>query len=84
MAELKFEDALNRLEGIVKNLEAGKLPLKEALKLFEEGIKLSRVCSKRLEEAERRVEILLRDEKTGKIKPQPFEMTQQALFNEDK
>ena len=72
MAEKKFEDALARLEEIVKELESGDLPLDHSLKLFEEGIKLSRVCNKRLEEAERRVEILLKD-KAGNMIAQPFE-----------
>jgi exodeoxyribonuclease VII small subunit len=72
MAEKKFEDALARLEEIVKELESGDLPLEQSLKMFEEGIKLSRVCNKRLEEAERRVEILLKD-KAGTIVAQPFQ-----------
>lgn len=72
MAEKKFEAALARLEEIVKELETGDLPLEQSLKLFEEGIKLSRLCNKRLEEAERRVEILLKS-KNGTITAQPFE-----------
>jgi exodeoxyribonuclease VII small subunit len=72
MAEKKFEAALTRLEEIVQELEKGELPLEQSLKLFEEGIKLSRVCNKRLEEAERRVEILLKD-KAGKIIAKSFE-----------
>jgi exodeoxyribonuclease VII small subunit len=72
MAEKKFEDALARLEEIVKELESGDLPLEQSLKMFEEGIKLSRVCNKRLEEAERRVEILLKD-KAGTVVAQPFQ-----------
>jgi exodeoxyribonuclease VII small subunit len=72
MAEKKFEDALARLEKIVKELETGDLPLDLSLKLFEEGIKLSRICNKRLEEAERRVEVLLKD-KAGNIVAQPFQ-----------
>lgn len=71
MAEKKFEDSLARLEQIVKELESGDLPLDQSLRLFEEGIKLSRVCNKRLEEAERRVEILVKD-RTGNITAQPF------------
>jgi len=71
MAEKKFEAALTRLEDIVKQLETGDLPLEQSLKLFEEGIKLSRICHKRLDEAERRVEILLKD-KTGALTTQPF------------
>ncbi len=72
MAEKKFEAALARLEEIVKELETGDLPLEQSLKLFEEGIKLSRLCNRRLEEAERRVEILLKS-KTGTVTAQPFE-----------
>lgn len=72
MAEKKFEDSLARLEEIVKELESADLSLDLSLKLFEEGIKLSRICNKRLEEAERRVEILLKD-KAGNITAQPFE-----------
>jgi exodeoxyribonuclease VII small subunit len=71
MAEKKFEESLARLEEIVKELESGDLSLDLSLKLFEEGIKLSRVCNKRLEDAERRVEILLKD-KAGNITVQPF------------
>ncbi len=72
MAEKKFETAMARLEEIVQQLEQGDLPLEQSLKLFEEGIKLSRICNTRLEEAERKVEILLKD-KGGKLKAQPFE-----------
>jgi len=72
MAEKKFEAALARLEEIVKELETGDLPLEQSLKLYEEGIKLSRLCNKRLEDAERRVEILLKS-KNGTVKAQPFE-----------
>ncbi len=61
MAEKKFEAARARLEEIVKELETGDLPLEQSLKLFEEGVKLSRICHTRLEDAERRVEILLKD-----------------------
>jgi exodeoxyribonuclease VII small subunit len=72
MAEKKFEAALERLEAIVQELEKGDLQLEQSLKLFEEGIKLSRLCSKRLEDAERRVEILLKD-KAGSMTARPFE-----------
>ena len=56
-----FETSLKRLEEIVKKLENGELSLDSALQLFEEGIKLSRFCHTKLEEAERRVEILLKN-----------------------
>jgi exodeoxyribonuclease VII small subunit len=72
MAKDKFEEALTKLEGIVERLEEGEIPLEESLKLFEEGIRLSRFCSQKLDEAEKRVEILLKDEE-GRVKPQRFE-----------
>ena len=69
MAKDKFEEALGRLEDIVKKMEAGDMTLEESLKAFEEGIKLARLCSRRLDEAERRVEILLKQEEELVIKP---------------
>jgi exodeoxyribonuclease VII small subunit len=72
MAEKKFEAALARLEEIVTELEAGELGLEQSLKLFEEGVKLARICNARLEEAERKVEILMKD-KNGKMTAKPFE-----------
>jgi exodeoxyribonuclease VII small subunit len=71
MAEKKFEAALARLEEIVQELEKGDIPLEKSLKLFEEGVKLSRVCNKRLQEAERKVEILMKD-REGNIRAEPF------------
>ena len=56
-----FEASLAALEKIVRELERGDLPLEESLKLFEQGVKLSRECQERLNQAERRVEMLLRD-----------------------
>jgi len=71
MTDLKFEDALARLEQIVHTLEAGNLPLEESLTAFEEGIRLAKSCAKYLEEAERRIELLTKDE-SGLLKGQPF------------
>jgi exodeoxyribonuclease VII small subunit len=65
-----FETCLDELEQVVKQLEAGDLPLEHALALFERGMGLSEICRKQLEEAETRVEILIRKE--GKIQPEPF------------
>ena len=67
-----FETALKRLEEIVKKLENGELSLDSALQLFEEGIKLSRFCHTKLEEAERRVEILVKNN-SGQPKAVAFE-----------
>ena len=69
MAKDKFEEALGRLENIVRKMEAGDMTLEESLKAFEEGLKLARLCSRRLDEAERRVEILLKQEEELVIKP---------------
>ena len=68
----EFEKSLTRLEEVVKRLESTDLSLDEAMKLFEEGVKLSRECQKQLEEAEGRVEILLK-KADGKISAEPFE-----------
>jgi exodeoxyribonuclease VII small subunit len=70
MAKEKFEEALEKLEEIVRRMEAGKLTLEESLKAFEEGIKLSRLCAKKLDEADRRVDLLLRQE--DKLTTRPF------------
>jgi exodeoxyribonuclease VII small subunit len=80
MSKLDFEQAMKRLETIVGNLEGGNLTLAESLKIFEEGVKLSQLCAQKLEEAEKKVEILLTGE-DGKKKPQPFELNQQELFS---
>lgn len=65
MQEMSFEKAIARLEEIVKELEDGRLPLESALVLFEEGVKLSRICEGYLEAAEQKISILLADEKGG-------------------
>ncbi len=67
---LSFEGCLEELEKVVKELEAGDLPLERSLLLFEKGMGLSESCRKHLEEAETRVEMLIRKE--GKLQPEPF------------
>jgi exodeoxyribonuclease VII small subunit len=67
-----FEKSLARLEEVVRRLESPQLSLDEAMKLFEEGVELSHECQKQLEEAEGRVEILLK-KADGKMTAQPFE-----------
>ena len=71
MSDLKFEDCLARLEQIVGALEAGNLPLEDSLKVFEEGITLARHCARYLDDAERRIEMLAKDE-TGAPTTRPF------------
>jgi len=70
--EKTFESSLEELEQIVRQLEGGDLPLDRSLELFEQGVRLSRECQKRLDEAERKVEILLRGT-DGAYKAAPFE-----------
>jgi exodeoxyribonuclease VII small subunit len=65
-----FEASLNELEKVVKELEAGDLALERSLELFEKGMALSETCRKQLENAETRVEMLIR--KDGKMQPEPF------------
>ncbi len=67
----KFEQCLDRLEKIVDELERGDIPLERALTLFEEGMQLSSSCRKELDEAEGKVEILLKQ--NGKLQPEPFD-----------
>jgi len=70
--EITFESSLKELERIVEELEAGDLPLERSLELFEQGVTLSRECQKRLDEAERKVEILLKGS-DGSYSPAPFD-----------
>jgi len=65
-----FETCLAELEAVVKELEGGDLPLERSLELFEKGMTLSDACRKQLEEAETRVEIMIR--RQGKFQPEPF------------
>jgi exodeoxyribonuclease VII small subunit len=71
VAGVKFEQAMARLEAIVGELEKGDLPLDESLKIFEEGIRLSKNCLKVLEEAEHKIEVLVQD-KNGKRQLRAF------------
>jgi exodeoxyribonuclease VII small subunit len=72
MTEKKFEEAMERLENIVESLEKGDLSLEESLKIFEEGMKLVSFCSRKLDEAEQKVTMLIKDQ-SGKYSRQPFE-----------
>jgi len=73
VAPVKFEQAMARLEMIVSELEKGDLSLDESLRIFEEGIKLSKTCLKMLDDAERKVEILIQD-KDGKKRLRAFNL----------
>lgn len=74
-----FETALQKLDEIVQRLEKGELPLEESLKLYEEGVRLSRMCHAKLDEAQGRIELLMKDARgdlvldgEGKPKRTPF------------
>jgi exodeoxyribonuclease VII small subunit len=73
MSDIKFEDALARLERIVDTLEGGNLPLEESLKAFEEGVVMARHCARYLEAAERRIELLTKDD-GGLLRTDPFQL----------
>lgn len=63
MAEIRFEEALKKLEKIVEDLEKGDLSLDEALKKYQEGLELARVCSGRLESAKKKIDVLAKSKK---------------------
>ena len=71
MSELKFEKAMTRLENIVDELERGDLDIDKSLEIFEEGIKMSRLCTKKLSEAEAKIQKLTKDKK-GELIAVPF------------
>ena len=71
-AELKFEEALKKLEKIVGDLENGSLSLDSALEKYQEGIELSRLCSRKLEAAKKKVEILIKSS-DGTVHAAPFD-----------
>ena len=70
-----FEDSLKKLQDLVEKLEKGDLPLEEAMECFSEGIRISQLCHKKLEEAEKKVEMLLKDQQGGWAS-EPFESAQ--------
>ena len=71
MAAEKFETSLKRLEEIVKRLEGGDLPLDDAIKAFEEGVRHAAICNRKLNEAEKKVELLLK-QKDGSFRTELF------------
>jgi exodeoxyribonuclease VII small subunit len=73
-APVSFEDGIKRLSEIVQTLERGDLPLEESLRLFEEGVGLSRASQERLDSAQKRVEELLGFERDGKPRTKDFEV----------
>ncbi len=74
MAEIKFEEALKKLEKIVEDLEKGDLSLDEALRKYQEGIELSRQCCQRLENAKKKIDVLVKNKK-GEFELKPLDET---------
>lgn len=72
MAEPKFEEALKKLEKIVEALEGGDLSLEDSLKKYEEGVRLAQVCAKKLDAAQRKVELLVKQQ-DGTFSTKPFD-----------
>ncbi|MBN2136098.1 MAG: exodeoxyribonuclease VII small subunit [Acidobacteria bacterium] len=70
MENIKFEEAMQKLEEIVNKLEGGKVPLDDSLKLFEEGMKLAKFCDERLKDAESKLTMLVK--KNGEMIEEPF------------
>jgi exodeoxyribonuclease VII small subunit len=83
MTSLSFEKALADLEGIVQKLEKGGLSLNESLALFEKGVKLAKYLREELGKAEKKVEILLKDEK-GEVRKEPFDLDREVGFSSEK
>jgi len=78
-----FESSLEELERIVHELEQGELPLEKSLELFEQGVRLSRECQDRLNQAERRIEVLMRDNQ-GRPAVRPFDPEKELNDSEDR
>lgn len=69
--ELNFEEAMDRLEEIVSELENGDVPLEKAIDLFQQGMKLSQICGSKLEQVERKIEMIV--EEDGELRKKPFD-----------
>lgn len=73
--EIGFEQAMEQLERIVAKLEGGDVPLEQAIELFQEGMRLSKICSQKLENVERKIEMLLDD--NGQAVKKPFDLAEE-------
>ncbi|MFH0926712.1 MAG: exodeoxyribonuclease VII small subunit [bacterium] len=80
MKKPSFEESLKHLEEVISQLESGSIPLEESLILFEEGVKLSQYCTKKLDEAEKKVQILVKIDE-GEKKAVPFELEEGRARN---
>ena len=82
MAKKTFETAMKQLEQIVQDLETGDMPLEKAIKKFEEGIQISKYCSGKLDESEKRITLLMRDSDGKKVSEIPF-VTENEISKEN-
>jgi exodeoxyribonuclease VII small subunit len=82
MAKKTFETAIKQLEQIVQELETGDIPLEKAIKKFEEGIQISKYCSEKLDESEKRITLLMQDSKGKKASEIPFAMENESSKND--
>jgi exodeoxyribonuclease VII small subunit len=82
MPKKTFEQAMKQLEQIIEELESGELPLEKALSKFEEGIQLSKFCSKKLDETEKRIKVLTQDQE-GNISEKPFQNLNSGPENQE-
>jgi len=80
MPKISFERALGQLEKIVEDLESGELSLEKALKKFEEGMKMSRFCTQKLDESEKKISLLM-EQADGTITKRPFD---ESVIKSDK
>ena len=80
--EPNFEDSLERLEGLVQEMESGDLPLEDILKKYEEGNKLIKLCATKLNEAEKRIEILM-NQKDGSLGIKKFDLEETEIHADD-
>ncbi len=81
MAEVKFEDAVKKLGKIVEDLEKGDLSLDEALKKYQEGLEMARVCTQKLDSAKKKIDVLSKNKK-GEFELKPFDASEAAADNE--
>lgn len=80
MAEIKFEDAVKKLGKIVEDLEKGDLSLDEALKKYQEGLEMARVCTQKLDSAKKKIDTLSKNKK-GEFELKPFDVSESAVID---
>ena len=82
MAEVKFEDAVKKLGKIVEDLEKGDLSLDEALKKYQEGLEMARVCTQKLDSAKKKIDVLSKNKK-GEFELKPFDTSEAAAIDNE-